>query len=123
MGFLEAAGLQQGQHQVLKRGNRVVGVVRKELLEGRDALVDAAEGPKRLRARSPVHFGVVVVMNMMIGILTPPMGVSLFVVAKVGNVPFGTLARAIIPFIIPLFIVLLLLIFFPPLVMFLPSLM
>ncbi len=72
---------------------------------------------------SPVHFGVVVVMNMMIGILTPPMGVSLFVVAKVGNIPFGVLARAIIPFLVPLFIVLMLLIFFPQLVMFLPSLM
>ncbi|TVQ97673.1 MAG: TRAP transporter large permease [Spirochaetaceae bacterium] len=72
---------------------------------------------------SPVHFGVVVVMNMMIGILTPPMGVSLFVVAKVGNIPFGTLARAIIPFLVPLFVVLMLLIFFPQLVLFLPSLM
>jgi len=71
----------------------------------------------------PVHFGVVVTMNMMIGILTPPMGVSLFVVAKVGNIPFPVLARSIIPFIIPLFIVLLLLMFFPQLVMFLPGLM
>jgi tripartite ATP-independent transporter DctM subunit len=72
---------------------------------------------------SPVHFGVVVVMNMMIGILTPPMGVSLFVVAKVAKIPFGVLAKAIIPFIIPLFVVLLLLILFPQLVLFLPSLM
>jgi len=71
----------------------------------------------------PVHFGVVVTMNMMIGILTPPMGVSLFVVAKVGNIPFPVLAKSIIPFIIPLFIVLLLLMFFPQLVMFLPGLM
>lgn len=72
---------------------------------------------------SPVHFGVVVVMNMMIGILTPPMGVSLFVVAKVAKIPFGVLAKAIVPFIIPLFVVLLLLILFPQLVLFLPSLM
>lgn len=71
----------------------------------------------------PVHFGVVIVMNMMIGILTPPMGVSLFVVAKVGNIPFRTLARAIWPFIIPLFVVLILLILIPELVMFLPGFM
>ena len=70
----------------------------------------------------PVHFGVVVVMNMMIGILSPPMGVSLFVVSKVGNIPFPLLAKSILPFIVPLFIVLLLLIFFPPLVMFIPNL-
>ena len=71
----------------------------------------------------PVHFGVVVTMNMMIGILTPPMGVSLFVVAKVGKIPFKTLSRAIIPFFIPLFTVLFLLMIFPDLVMFLPNLM
>ncbi len=71
----------------------------------------------------PVHFGVVVVFNMMIGILTPPMGVSLFVVAKVGDIPFPLLAKSIIPFIIPLFCVLLLLIFIPQLVLFLPGLM
>jgi len=70
----------------------------------------------------PVYFGVVIIMNMMIGILSPPMGVSLFVVAKVGNIPFSLLAKSIIIFIIPLLIVLLMLIFFPQLVMFLPNL-
>ena len=53
----------------------------------------------------PVHFGVVVVMNLMIGILTPPFGVALFVVAKVGNIPFHVLARAILPFLGPLIVV------------------
>ncbi|ERF59699.1 TRAP transporter large permease [Treponema socranskii] len=71
----------------------------------------------------PVHFGVVVTMNMMIGILTPPMGVSLFVVSKISGIPFKTLAKSILPMFIPLTIVLLLLIFFPQIVMFLPNLM
>jgi len=71
----------------------------------------------------PIHFGVVVVLNMMIGILSPPMGVSLFVVAKVGNIPFSLLAKSILPFIIPLFVILLMVTFFPWLVMFLPNLM
>lgn len=53
----------------------------------------------------PVHFGVVVVMNLMIGILTPPFGVALFTVAKVANIPFAVLARAILPFIVPLLLV------------------
>ncbi|MFC2281995.1 MAG: TRAP transporter large permease subunit, partial [Treponema socranskii subsp. buccale] len=71
----------------------------------------------------PVHFGVVVTMNMMIGILSPPMGVSLFVVSKISGIPFKTLAKSILPMFIPLTIVLLLLIFFPQIVMFLPNLM
>ncbi|MCC2520971.1 ABC transporter permease [Vibrio coralliilyticus] len=69
----------------------------------------------------PVHFGVVVVLNMMLGILTPPMGVSLFVVAKVGNIPYETLARSVLIFLVPLIAVLLMIIFFPQLVMFLPN--
>ncbi|NOH26829.1 TRAP transporter large permease [Vibrio mediterranei] len=69
----------------------------------------------------PVHFGIVVVMNMMLGILTPPMGVSLFVVAKVGNIPYETLARSVLIFLIPLIFVLGLIILFPQIVMFLPN--
>jgi tripartite ATP-independent transporter DctM subunit len=71
----------------------------------------------------PVHFGVVVVLNMMLGILTPPMGVSLFVVSKVGNIPYEVLARSVIVFLIPLIAVLLLIIFFPQLVLFLPNML
>jgi TRAP-type C4-dicarboxylate transport system permease large subunit len=71
----------------------------------------------------PVHFGVVVVFNLMISTLTPPMGVALFVVAKVGNIPFQRLAKAIIPWLIPPVIVLALLTVFTKLVTFLPDLM
>ncbi|MFZ9487209.1 MAG: TRAP transporter large permease subunit, partial [Alphaproteobacteria bacterium] len=68
------------------------------------------------------HFGVIVVMNLMIGILTPPFGVALFTVAKVGNIPFEQLARAIMPFLPPLLLVLVLVTHFPGLVMWLPRL-
>jgi len=68
----------------------------------------------------PVHFGVVVTMNLMIGILTPPFGVALFTVAKVGRIPFEVLAREIMPFLPGLILVLLLLTIFPSLSMFLP---
>lgn len=71
----------------------------------------------------PVHFGVVVVLNMMLGILTPPMGVSLFVVAKVGNIPYETLAKSVLIFLVPLIAVLLVIIFFPQLVLFLPQML
>lgn len=70
----------------------------------------------------PVHFGVIVVMNLMIGILTPPFGVALFTVAKVGNMPFEVLAKAILPFLPPLILVLVLITHFPGLVMWLPRL-
>ena len=70
----------------------------------------------------PVHFGVLVTMNLMIGILTPPFGVALFTVAKVGKIPFEDLAREIMPFLPGLIIVLFLLTYFPSLSMFLPRL-
>jgi tripartite ATP-independent transporter DctM subunit len=68
----------------------------------------------------PIHFGVLTIFNLMIGILTPPMGVALFVVAKVTKIPFVVLARGIVPFVIPLIGVLILMIFFPPIVTAIP---
>jgi len=70
----------------------------------------------------PVHFGVVVVMNLMIGILTPPFGVALFTVAKVADIPFAALARAILPFIPPLIAVQVVITYWPGLVLYLPRL-
>ncbi|MDV2968354.1 TRAP transporter large permease [Nitratireductor aquimarinus] len=71
----------------------------------------------------PVHFGIIVVLNLMISILTPPMGMALFVVAQVGDIPYQKLARAILPWLIPPLVVLLLVCFFPVLATGLPSLM
>ncbi|GAA0463950.1 TRAP transporter large permease [Alkalibacillus silvisoli] len=61
----------------------------------------------------PVFFGAFVILNLMIGILTPPMGMALFVVSRVGNIPVGTMYRGVVPFLIPIVVVMLLLIFFP----------
>jgi tripartite ATP-independent transporter DctM subunit len=71
----------------------------------------------------PLHMGVVLVLNLMIGLVTPPVGMSLFVVSKVGNVKLEKLCVAIIPFIIPLVIVLGLITFFPSFVTFLPGIL
>lgn len=71
----------------------------------------------------PVHFGIIVVLNLMISILTPPMGMALFVVAQVGNIPFQNLARAIVPWLLPPIVVLVLVCAFPILATGLPSLM
>lgn len=70
----------------------------------------------------PVHFGVVMVLNLMIGLLTPPFGVVLFVMVQVGGLSFGQVVRATAPFLVPLFVVLLLITVFPPLVTWLPDL-
>ncbi len=71
----------------------------------------------------PVHFGIITVLNLMISILTPPMGMALFVVAQVGGIPYHRLARAILPWLIPPFVVLFLVCAFPILSTGLPSLM
>jgi TRAP-type C4-dicarboxylate transport system permease large subunit len=71
----------------------------------------------------PVHLGIIVILNLMIGLLTPPVGMVLFVLSKVSNVPFEACVRATLPFLVPLVIVLLLLTFFPQLSLFLPELL
>jgi TRAP-type C4-dicarboxylate transport system permease large subunit len=71
----------------------------------------------------PVHFGVVMVLNLMIGLLTPPFGVVLFVMVHVGKISFERVVRATAPFIIPLIIVLVLITVYPPLVTWLPDLL
>jgi len=68
------------------------------------------------------HFGVVMVLNLMIGQLTPPFGIVLYVLMKVGNISFDKLVKALVPFYIPIFIVLVMIILFPSLVTFLPNL-
>jgi tripartite ATP-independent transporter DctM subunit len=72
---------------------------------------------------SSIHFGVLMVLTMMIGVATPPMGMSLFVISNITNIPVMRLGKAIIPFFIPLVVTLLLVTFFPQFVMFLPNLM
>ncbi|MCI7020217.1 MAG: TRAP transporter large permease [Clostridiales bacterium] len=72
---------------------------------------------------NPIQFGVVVIFNLMIGILTPPMGTALFVVSRVGNIQFKTLVKGVLPFLIPLIITLILLNVFPQITLFLPTLL
>ena len=69
----------------------------------------------------PVHFGVVMILNLMIGLLTPPFGVVLFVMVHVGEISFERVVRATAPFIVPLLAVLALITVFPPLVTWIPN--
>lgn len=67
-----------------------------------------------------VHFGVVAVVNCMIGLITPPYGILLFVINAVTRIPLGEIIREVIPFLAVLIAALLVLIFVPDLVLWLP---
>lgn len=70
----------------------------------------------------PVHFGVIMVLNLMIGLLTPPVGMVLYVLSRVSGVSFEQCTKATMPFLIPLILVLLLVTFIPQFSMWLPNL-
>jgi tripartite ATP-independent transporter DctM subunit len=69
-----------------------------------------------------VHFGVIVVVNLMLGLLTPPIGALLFLEAKIANIPFGDLVKNVLPFVGSMLAVLLLITYLPFLVTMLPNL-
>ena len=71
---------------------------------------------------NPVQFGVVMVLNLILGTIHPPIGVVLFVVTRIADVSFETMSRAILPWLIPLVAVLLAITIWPPLTLWLPSL-
>ena len=68
-----------------------------------------------------VHFGVVIVLNLMIGQVTPPFGVCLFVISDVNKVRIETLYKSILPFLIPLIACLMLTTYVPGMVTALPN--
>jgi tripartite ATP-independent transporter DctM subunit len=68
-----------------------------------------------------VHFGVVMVLNLMLGLLTPPFGVVLFIIQHLSKLSFARVIRAVGPFLVPLFLVLFLITTFPQLVLWLPN--
>ncbi len=71
----------------------------------------------------PVHFGIIVIFNLMIGLITPPMGLCLFVADSVANVGLSRLSRRILPLFLVELLVLLLITFVPVIVTGLPRLL
>jgi tripartite ATP-independent transporter DctM subunit len=70
----------------------------------------------------PVHFGVVMVLNLMIGLMTPPFGMILFVMQQVSGLSFEEVVKACMPTLVPLVVVLVLITFVPSIVTWLPKL-
>ncbi|HDY68713.1 MAG TPA: TRAP transporter large permease [Candidatus Scalindua sp.] len=70
----------------------------------------------------PVHFGVVMVQALMIGLITPPVGISMFMTCSIANISIEQFAKEVLPFFLILILVLLISIFFPQTILFIPNL-
>lgn len=70
----------------------------------------------------PVHMGVMIVLNLMIGLMTPPIGQSLFVMSACQHVPFDYVVKNSYKWLFPLLVALLIVSYVPPVVLFLPRL-
>ncbi len=70
----------------------------------------------------PIHFGIIISINLTIGLLTPPVGAGLFIASSIGEVKFETLSKAVWPFLLAAIIVLMILTVWDDLVLWIPSL-
>lgn len=70
---------------------------------------------------SPIHLGIVMVLNLGIGLLTPPVGSTLFIGSAISGIPIEKLSKAMIPFYIVMGVALLILTYFPQCFMWLPN--
>jgi C4-dicarboxylate transporter DctM subunit len=70
-----------------------------------------------------VHFGLIVIMNLFIGFVTPPFGADLFMTCQVGGVKFEALCKAIVPWILVMLVALVLVVIVPDISLFLPKLL
>ncbi len=69
------------------------------------------------------HFGIIMVVNLAIGFITPPLGVNLFVASRVGETTLDTVIKGIIPFLALMIVILLLITYVPAISMFLPNML
>jgi len=69
----------------------------------------------------PVHFGSMLLLNLAIGLLTPPVGSTLFVGCAIGNISIEKITKSLWPFYFTLVVVLILITYIPAITMFLPN--
>jgi C4-dicarboxylate transporter DctM subunit len=72
---------------------------------------------------NPLHFGLIMTVNLTIGLCTPPVGVNLFIATRIGNCPIEEMFKWLVPTLLVLIAVLMLITYIPPLTMFLPGLL
>ncbi|HPE59834.1 MAG TPA: TRAP transporter large permease [Thiolinea sp.] len=61
----------------------------------------------------PIHFGVVICLSTLIGLVTPPVGAGLYIASEAANIPIGSLFRAVIPFLLVMLVCMVLIGYFP----------
>lgn len=69
-----------------------------------------------------IHFGVLIVLTTTFGLITPPLGVSLFTISNINKIPLEEVIKGTLEFMLPIIIVILILILFPNLLLFIPKL-
>jgi TRAP-type C4-dicarboxylate transport system permease large subunit len=69
----------------------------------------------------PVHLGIVAIFNLMIGLLTPPMGLALFLISDIAKVSMRDVLRELVPFYVPLLLTLMIITLVPELSLWLPK--
>jgi len=72
---------------------------------------------------NPVFFGVLAVVNLAIGCITPPVGLDLFVVTAITKVPIEKVTKAILPYLLVLLLDLVIITYFPQIILFIPNLL
>ncbi|RXT05281.1 TRAP transporter large permease [Ammoniphilus sp. CFH 90114] len=72
---------------------------------------------------NPIHFGLIMILNLSIGFITPPLGANLFMASKISHIKFDDLVKAIFPWIVVMIVVLLLVTFIPEISLALPKLL
>jgi len=71
----------------------------------------------------PIHLGIVFVLNLMIGLLTPPVGMSLYMVSIIADIPLPKVVKGVLPFLISMLLSLLVVTLVPAMSTWLPNLM
>ncbi|NLZ76928.1 MAG: TRAP transporter large permease subunit, partial [Spirochaetales bacterium] len=71
----------------------------------------------------PIHFGLVMVFNLMIGMLTPPVGMSIYMLSPITGLPVNKLFKAVTPYLLALLVALMILTFVPQISLWLPNLL
>jgi TRAP-type C4-dicarboxylate transport system permease large subunit len=71
---------------------------------------------------APVQFGIFMIFNLILGTIHPPVGVVLFITSRIAEISFETMSRAVLPWLVPLLIVLAAITLWPPLTTWLPGL-
>jgi len=71
----------------------------------------------------PIHFGIIFSVMVNIGLITPPVGMLLFVTSNISKVPLGKINKAVLPFVLSAFIITFIMAFVPDIVLFLPKLL